>query len=1057
MSSGSQKLSEDYGQVKKLLASYPNIKIIKTEGDPPEKYDIQYNIKGYKSNPDGTASPDNRHEVRLTLPFGYPHFPPTAKPLTPIFHPDIDPDAIRIADFWQDNHSLPELIIHIGQMICGNYYTKEDPFNQSAFEWFEERKSWLPFDILEPGDEEIDSEAAEAVLAAEDTGGSKPKQVAATAKDLDILKDDIDFPFDDEEPGGEDEDFSLDLGLGEGESDNETPFDIEKELAADDLLALGAEEVGDEFSLDMEEDLTAESFDLEDDLTAEPVASEVSDDQDDLFRLEAEDLSDDISFDLADLPEDTVPPAEASGEDTLFDLEEEKAEAADKETPLEFDFDDLSSAFEEEDVSTSAKPENSDLTLDDHAGLEEEGDTLDFGIAEESEDIGGDMTVDLSGLEEETIEELAAAEEFEPATAEVDEDKILSALSLDQDFSSSDKAGEQSLAIRSLIDQKQIFAAKKVLSDHPDPETLPQKKELELTISGAISEAEDLYKKADKHEQKGEFEKAGILLDLVANIATDYPGLEMARNRIRESIMSDGKKKPSEKSAKELEGEASEEEKERPADKPVKKKKKAQAGLGFKVPARLIATLLIILLLGGIGGGVAYVYNNDGQHFQLAGIAFQKADQLVNSKEFKEAQKKLDTAIGELDKVLLFKGKEKDGLTAKIHELSGSSLFKEGLQGRVLYGDQYVSVETAKAIDKFTTHKAYAEQVLKSGKLDQAIPAYEKALSYAEKAGFEEEFQAITLQLKGLRLELALSQARESEEKLDWSGAEKAYTAALELSKEFSSPEEQKDIADRKATASYRHRLHEGMAAIKDSRWQESIDSLEEVNKILEANPRIIPDKEKSEIDKLLVQSHLYLALAEARKAFENMQWDEAITLYNEAIALLGKNSSLIGEEAGEDIRKIEKTILTTHVAREQKGVAESMAAKDLEQAVAHYQAITKLIGDSPFLDEETLAKILDDARTNTVEIKNQLLISKREKWLTDNYEKIFRDNYPSAKMSDLLNPKVRFVKREGNILVFNLRCTERKQGSTFRLELNYQNDLDKDSWSLYSGKIEAE
>ena len=150
MSSGAQQLSEDFEKVQKLLESYPNIKILKTEGTPPEQYDVEYTIKGYTTEPDGNAAPDNKHEVRITLPFGYPHFPPTAKPITPIFHPDIDPDAIRIADFWQTNNSLPELIIHIGQMICGKHYTTEEPFNQSASEWFEERKSWLPFDILEP-------------------------------------------------------------------------------------------------------------------------------------------------------------------------------------------------------------------------------------------------------------------------------------------------------------------------------------------------------------------------------------------------------------------------------------------------------------------------------------------------------------------------------------------------------------------------------------------------------------------------------------------------------------------------------------------------------------------------------------------------------------------------------------------------------------------------------------------------------------------------------------------------------------------------------------------
>ena len=103
------------------------------------------------------------------------------------------------------------------------------------------------------------------------------------------------------------------------------------------------------------------------------------------------------------------------------------------------------------------------------------------------------------------------------------------------------------------------------------------------------------------------------------------------------------------------------------------------------------------------------------------------------------------------------------------------------------------------------------------------------------------------------------------------------------------------------------------------------------------------------------------------------------------------------------------------------------------------------------------LHKILEDARTNTTEIKNQLLINNKEKWLMDNYDKIFRDNYPSAKLSDLQNPQVRFIKREGNIMIFNMSCSERQQGRPFRLELNYQHDMDKDAWSLFSGTIEEE
>ncbi len=233
LSSGAQQLKEDFEQIQKLLEIYPDIKIINTEGDPPEQYDIAYTIKGYITNPEGAPAPDNNHEVRITLPFGYPHFPPTVKPISPIFHPDIDPDAIRIADFWQENHSLSELIVHIGQMICGNHYTKDEPFNQDAFEWFEERSSWLPFDILEPREED-EIEEVETKMSPSDT---EEQQSFAPATDLDILKDDIDFPFDDDEFDG---------------LEDEISFDIKEDTIADDLTGMEETESTDEVTSDLE-------------------------------------------------------------------------------------------------------------------------------------------------------------------------------------------------------------------------------------------------------------------------------------------------------------------------------------------------------------------------------------------------------------------------------------------------------------------------------------------------------------------------------------------------------------------------------------------------------------------------------------------------------------------------------------------------------------------------------------------------------------------------------------------------------------------------------------
>lgn len=195
MAMGSQQIADDYEQLKELLELYPKISIIHTEGQPPDNYEIEYTLRGYIKAEDNTISIGQKHRVRLSLPFGYPHFAPIAKPLTPIFHPDIDPAAIRLADRWQQNPSLPDLVLHIGEMICGNVYTLEDPFNQEAADWYARQHKLLPLDSIsiadiEATDASLDSlvEDTFASLGLESDDFLKPEQPVDT-QDIQYIKD----------------------------------------------------------------------------------------------------------------------------------------------------------------------------------------------------------------------------------------------------------------------------------------------------------------------------------------------------------------------------------------------------------------------------------------------------------------------------------------------------------------------------------------------------------------------------------------------------------------------------------------------------------------------------------------------------------------------------------------------------------------------------------------------------------------------------------------------------------------------------------------------------
>lgn len=134
-----------------LQASFENdryITIVPLDGEFSEKYEVKYTILGVAQDNGGSVNDSNEHSILISIPFGFPHFPPSCKPLTTTFHPDFDREAICIGDFWNKDRSLVELIIHIGQMISGEKYSTENAFNETAVDWYNKNSNRLPFEKL---------------------------------------------------------------------------------------------------------------------------------------------------------------------------------------------------------------------------------------------------------------------------------------------------------------------------------------------------------------------------------------------------------------------------------------------------------------------------------------------------------------------------------------------------------------------------------------------------------------------------------------------------------------------------------------------------------------------------------------------------------------------------------------------------------------------------------------------------------------------------------------------------------------------------------------------
>jgi ubiquitin-protein ligase len=144
-----RRLQADHELVMRLCANHPQIQLVRVEGSPPERYGFAFKVQGLAPTPSGVPLPTDEHQAEVFLPLDYPRRPPFCRMLTPVFHPNIDPQKICIGDHWSAGQSLPQLVVHIAEMICFQSYNLKSPLNAKAAVWAAENLERLP---LQSGD-----------------------------------------------------------------------------------------------------------------------------------------------------------------------------------------------------------------------------------------------------------------------------------------------------------------------------------------------------------------------------------------------------------------------------------------------------------------------------------------------------------------------------------------------------------------------------------------------------------------------------------------------------------------------------------------------------------------------------------------------------------------------------------------------------------------------------------------------------------------------------------------------------------------------------------------
>jgi len=141
-----RRLQSDFQTVSRLFAEHPRIRLVQTQGEPPERYTFTIQVAGLAPEGAENFKPANEHRIEVFLPADYPRRPPVCRMLSPVFHPNIDPQKICIGDHWSAGQSVAALVVRIAEMLCYQSYNLKSPLNAVAAAWAEKHVDQLPLE-----------------------------------------------------------------------------------------------------------------------------------------------------------------------------------------------------------------------------------------------------------------------------------------------------------------------------------------------------------------------------------------------------------------------------------------------------------------------------------------------------------------------------------------------------------------------------------------------------------------------------------------------------------------------------------------------------------------------------------------------------------------------------------------------------------------------------------------------------------------------------------------------------------------------------------------------
>ncbi len=143
-----RRLKTDFEKIQQLVSqSGGTLQLVKTEGNPPTKYVIEYQCPSLVKNTQGQIVLRHQHRVEISLGMNYPLEKPSARMLTPVFNPHVfSSNAICLGSVWSAAETLDVLVLRIGALLQldPKVLDPNSPANIDANSWVRQNKNKIP-------------------------------------------------------------------------------------------------------------------------------------------------------------------------------------------------------------------------------------------------------------------------------------------------------------------------------------------------------------------------------------------------------------------------------------------------------------------------------------------------------------------------------------------------------------------------------------------------------------------------------------------------------------------------------------------------------------------------------------------------------------------------------------------------------------------------------------------------------------------------------------------------------------------------------------------------